>query len=365
MSSSTDALQDDPLKARYRQLKAVHRSRLHIIMSGQDRHSQQTVVLKTFQKSRLSSTAQAKLEAELQTLKLLSGSPGIVKFVNYVEDDDNCYIVMERCPGATLIEAVANSGGRLQERTLVVEVLIPLLECLASLHSHGIVHRQLKPEHIMVGRGSLHVLDFAEAVDKTQRCLNNRAGAMEYMAPEVLAKPTAEEVFHQVLYNGMSEEELPQYDEKADVWSLGAITFEALTGCQPFLADSIDDMIRVQQEALANSDEHGMPHILLGHSLSAEAADFLQLTLQPDPAQRPSAQVLLQHPLVQRYFTVYLTRQHAAAAAAAMASGEPMADDSDSKLQQAVAASHVCAPEPIANSRGNILVATPIQFAVR
>jgi serine/threonine protein kinase len=74
--------------------------RLHVIMSGQDRHSHQTVMLKTFQKSRLSSTAHAKLEAELETLKLLSGSPGIVKFVNYVEDDDNCYIVMERCPGA-------------------------------------------------------------------------------------------------------------------------------------------------------------------------------------------------------------------------------------------------------------------------
>ena len=59
-----------------------------------------------------------------------------------------------------------------------MEVLIPLLECLASLHSHGIVHRQLKPEHIMVGRGSLHVLDFAEAVNKNQRCLNNRAGTM-------------------------------------------------------------------------------------------------------------------------------------------------------------------------------------------
>ena len=73
-------------------------------MSGQDRHSQQTVVLKTFQKSRLSSTAQAKLDAELQTLKLLSGSPGVVKLVNYVEDEDNCYIVMERCPGARVLQ---------------------------------------------------------------------------------------------------------------------------------------------------------------------------------------------------------------------------------------------------------------------
>lgn len=61
---------------------------------------------------------------------------------------------------------------------------------------------------------------------------------------ERVAQPTA-----QVLYNGMSEEELPQYDEKADLWSLGTIAYEALTGCQPFLADSASEMMQVRQSA--------------------------------------------------------------------------------------------------------------------
>ncbi len=117
-----------------------------------------------------------------------------------------------------MIEMVANCGGRVPEHVFVPDVLIPLTLLLADLHRRGLVHRHIKPEHVLCTRehGAVTLVDFAECVDKTQRCLNNRAGALEYMAPEVLDKPTAEEVFHRVLYNGMSEEELPQYDEKAD-----------------------------------------------------------------------------------------------------------------------------------------------------
>lgn len=117
-----------------------------------------------------------------------------------------------------MIEMVANCGGRVPEHVLVPDVLIPLTLLLADLHRRGLVHRHIKPEHVLCTHehGAVTLVDFADCVDKTQRCLNNRAGSLEYMAPEVLDKPTAEEVFHRVLYNGMSEEELPQYDEKAD-----------------------------------------------------------------------------------------------------------------------------------------------------
>ncbi|GIL89372.1 hypothetical protein Vretifemale_17149 [Volvox reticuliferus] len=222
--------------------------------------------------------------------------------------------------GHTLIELVANSGGRLSENVLVPYVLIPLTLILADLHRRGIVHRQIKPEHTLcqIEAGLVTLVDFSEAVNKNQRCLNNRAGSLEYMAPEVLNKPTAEEIFHQVLYNGMSEEELPQYDEKADVWSLGVLAFEALTGCQPFLADSPVEMGRLQRELLTELDGAGNPLLFSGRNqLSGEARSFLLHALQLDPINRSSAERLLQHPLLQRYWPRYQSTQHATRLAAA------------------------------------------------
>ncbi|EFJ41239.1 hypothetical protein VOLCADRAFT_119772, partial [Volvox carteri f. nagariensis] len=320
----------DGSKTRYRHLRALHRSRLHTIMAAQDRTSNRPVVLKTFMKARMSSSLRAKLEVEVAQLRALSGVPGVVQLIQQFEDEDSVYIVLERCPGSTLIEMIANSGGRLSEAVLVPDVLIPLTLVLADLHRRGVVHRQIKPEHTLChpseGGGGVTLVDFSDAVNKTQRCLNNRAGALEYMAPEVLNKPTAEEVFHQVLYNGMSEEELPQYDEKADVWSLGVLTFEALTGCQPFLADTPAEMARLQRELLSQLDAAGSPWLFAdcggrGHLLSREARSFLLEALQLDPINRSSAERLLQHPLIQSYWPKYQSRQPQQQAAAAAAAG--------------------------------------------
>ncbi|KXZ45201.1 hypothetical protein GPECTOR_57g491 [Gonium pectorale] len=335
-------------------------------MAAQERGSKRTVVMKTFYKHRLSSSLRAKLEAEVHHLRSLAGVPGVVQYINHFEDDECVYIVLERAPGPTLIELVANCGGRLPEAVLVVNVLIPLALLLMDLHRRGVVHRQVKPEHVLCATesGSVTLVDFSEA------------------APEVLDKPTAEEVFHQVLYNGMSEEELPQYDEKADVWSLGAVAFEALTGCQPFLADSAADMSTVQREMLTELDGAGVPRLFSGRALSLEARSFLTSVLQLDPINRPSAEKLLQHPLLQRYWAKYQAKQvtllanadptghvpgegqppapQARAAGLAATTGEVAAAAVAAAARVAAAA---CAgPTVPTGPKANILVAAPLQF---
>lgn len=101
--------------------------------------------------------------------------------------------------GVSLIELVANNKGRLPEPYCASEVAIPLLQTVAALHAHGCVHRNLKPEHVICGPGcSVRLIDFTDAANKRNKCLNDRTGAMEYGAPELLAKPTTAEVFHKV-----------------------------------------------------------------------------------------------------------------------------------------------------------------------
>ena len=298
--------------------------------------------------------------------------------------------MLEACAGGTLIEAIAGGGGRLPERVVARRVAAPLLRALAHLHGRGVVHRDVKPEHVLLTPdGGLRLADFAVAAllpgapppppsvpeeirrrsvelrrsiealharhhlqqqqqqqqhhhqqqqQQQQReagksgagasgggsgeqqqpepqqqpqqqpepeppqpdVLNHRVAgaAVEYMAPEVLSKPTAAEVFHLVVAHGLDEAELPAYDEKADVWAAGCLAFEALTGRQPFLADGVAEMAAVVGERLRDVDAAtGLPAFIAAlPGVSADAKAFLAAALTPRPEARPSAAALLAHP---------------------------------------------------------------------
>lgn len=115
----------------------------------------------------------------------------------------------------------------------------------------------------------------------------------------------------QVLYNGMAEDELPQYDEKADVFSVGALVFEALTGYQPFLADSIPELLQLHTAKLGAEQRgpDGIPAFLREHGLSPLAQSFLAAMLVLDPRARTSAHELLQHAWCQAHMDQYQSRR--------------------------------------------------------
>lgn len=101
-----------------------------------------------------------------------------------------------------MIELMANSGGYLSEDCCARQVARPLLEALAGLHALGVIHRHLKPEHLLCSNTSLEIVDFTDAAHRKQHCLNCRVGDLHYMAPEVLSKPRTEDIFHQVRREG-------------------------------------------------------------------------------------------------------------------------------------------------------------------
>jgi serine/threonine protein kinase len=72
-------------------------------------------------------------------------------------------LLLRLIAGGTLIEAIANAGGKLPERQVAIKVALPVLTALAQLHATGICHRDIKPEHLMIDNGQLKIGDFGSA----------------------------------------------------------------------------------------------------------------------------------------------------------------------------------------------------------
>lgn len=149
-------------------------------------------------------------------------------------EDGAPYMVMEYLHGSD-VRAVLRDGGVLPVQD-AVDYVLQAAEAIAEAHTLGIVHRDLKPSNLFLierpdGTPCIKVLDFGiSKVTSTAACLDEasmtRTGAVLgsplYMSPEQL-------------YSSRDA------DMRTDVWALGAILFEMLSGRPPFVADSIPD----------------------------------------------------------------------------------------------------------------------------
>ncbi len=162
------------------------------------------------------------------------------------------YIVMEMLEGEDLM-SVINRRERLSP-TKAVRVLLPMIRALAAAHAHGIVHRDIKPENIFLAKlpeGGVQpkLLDFGIAKLKNARALRlTTAGAVMgsplYMAPE---QARGEEV-----------------DERADIWAVCVVLYEAITGAVPFEGDDRAQVTRAVNELEPKTlGEHGVTDISL------------------------------------------------------------------------------------------------------
>jgi eukaryotic-like serine/threonine-protein kinase len=156
--------------------------------------------------------------------------PNVVAVFDAGEDDGRPYIVMEVVDGETLA-AVLQREGRLPADQ-VAELGMQTAAGLAHAHAHGLVHRDVKPHNLLIrADGVLKVADFgiARAAEATRRLtqIGTILGTADYLAPE---QALGEDV-----------------TAAADVYSLGAVLYEALTGRTPFQADTLVQLLTALQ----------------------------------------------------------------------------------------------------------------------
>lgn len=198
---------------------------------------------------------------ESKAIAVLS-HPNIVKVYDVSFNEDIQYIVMEHIDGITLKEYIE------QQHVLrwkeAVHFTVQILRALQHAHDKGIVHRDIKPQNIMLlADGTIKVADFgiARFARATQQTVTDKAiGSVHYISPEQAKGDVT--------------------DEKSDIYSLGVMLYEMTTGQLPFDADSPVSVAIKQINSKAKRPREINPDIPEG------LEDIIIRAMQKDPARR-------------------------------------------------------------------------------
>jgi serine/threonine-protein kinase len=219
---------DAPTKAgRYEVVRELGRGSMGVVYEGFDPVIGRTVAIKTMLTEGLTPQEfqefKSRFQREAQAAGVLS-HPNIVNVFDYGEDSGTLYLIMEYLEGKSLEKLVEG------QNILPIETIIPMYDQVCSAldhaHQHGIVHRDIKPANVMIlDNGIVKVTDFgiAKMVSMGMTQAGQVLGTPNYMSPEQVKGR--------------------QIDGRSDIFSLGIILYDLVTGEMPFAGQNITTVI--------------------------------------------------------------------------------------------------------------------------
>jgi hypothetical protein len=248
---------------RYRVVALAGRGGMGEVYRAEDLRLSQVVAIK-FLPETLSQdpTALARFHSEVRIARQVS-HPNICRVFDIGDVDGVPFLSMEYVDGEDLASVVRRIGRLSPDKA--VEVARQICAGLAAAHERGVIHRDLKPANVMLdGAGKIRVMDFGLAgIAAAIQGADVRAGTPAYMAPEQLAGK--------------------EVTAKSDIYSLGLILYEILTGKRAFEAATLAELIKIREEGTITN-----PSTLV-RELDPLIERVILRCLDRDPALRPAS----------------------------------------------------------------------------
>eukprot|EP00296_Roombia_truncata_P000183 JP435848.1.p1 GENE.JP435848.1~~JP435848.1.p1 ORF type:complete len:357 (+),score=85.93 JP435848.1:132-1202(+) len=218
---------------------------------------------------------------EVKTL-ITSDSPHVVSCYGAFFQDGKFTIIMEHMAAGT-VHDLLSSKTKLPE-PILASITSQVLQGLYYIHNvHKIIHRDLKPSNLLVNdKGAVKISDFGVSGEANVQSTAGQArcatwvGTVTYMSPERIT--------------GKS------YSFDSDIWSLGLMLIEMATGIFPYVSPGENVVFWTLMDKIVNQP---VP-CLSSDEFSPELCDFVSQCLRKDPADRPTAAALLDHPFLQK-----------------------------------------------------------------
>jgi len=259
-----------PIMLDYEFCKEISKREIYTVHKVKEKGSGHKYVVKSFKK-----TKEQKLPAQDINILLTVDHHNIIRLKDIYESEKMIYLVLECANGGKLFDSLLEQDHYNEMKA--ASLIRQLLRATLYLHSKGIVHRNLKPENLLLSgtteNQQLKIADFALSRVNWSSVIKSICGTPGYAAPELLMGTP--------------------YCEKVDMWSVGVIMYTLLSGNEPFYDDRGNE--KMFQKVLRAEYDFNLPH---WKDISLNAKDLIRRMLCLDTKKRISAEEALDHPWV-------------------------------------------------------------------